>query len=151
MAGSSAVAHVHPWLGELRWYGRGELIGSIDIEPDVRAPRSNGGRDAEVLLRVTAPLQGPALHDYLDKCAARIRDVLARLESVKDFTVRHAPEDWLAQCAPDSGTPADLLFLDGLEIDEQLRLALIFDFGALDQLVTSMDGEGNATAVHLRP
>jgi hypothetical protein len=70
------VLLVHPWLGELRWYQPGELIGSIDLDPVMRPPRSNGHRDVEVLLHVMPGITDTELRDHVDRCAARIRDAL---------------------------------------------------------------------------
>lgn len=43
----------HSWLGSLYRDGDQELIGSIELDPAIRAPRDNGDRDAEVLLEVS--------------------------------------------------------------------------------------------------
>ena len=144
------VVLVHSWLGPLRCYEPGELLGGIDLEPAVRPPRMNGQRDCEVLLRVMPGIAGEALEDYVDRCAARLKAALARLASIRQFTAQHAPAGWAAHYAPASGSPADLLFLDGLEAGPAGEVLLVFDFGNLDQLVTRLDDEGNEAEVYLR-
>ena len=49
--------------------------------------------------------------------------------------MQHAPPGWAQHYAPDSGTLAGLLFLDGMEAGAGGTL-LVFDFGNLDQLAT---------------
>lgn len=151
MAGYTTPALVHPLLGPLRWLKSGELAGSIDIEPSIRPPRANGSRDADVALHVPAGLAREALNDHVGRCAIQILDALARLESLKAFTADHAPESWRAQYRVGSETSTSVLFLDGLEVDQDLQLTLVFDFGDLDQLVTCLDEHGNAAATKLRP
>jgi hypothetical protein len=141
---------VHPWLGSLRWYRPGQMIGSIDLDPAVRPPRINGHRDVEVLLHVMPGVTGVDLGDHVDRCAVSIRDALRRLAVMRQYTAAHAPESWGLQYAPESGTPADLLFLDGIEAGSDAGVLLMFDFGDLDQLVTRLDAEGNAAEVRVR-
>ncbi len=145
-----AVVLVHPRLGELRRYQDDQLIGSIDIDPTVRVPRSNGGRDIEVLLHAEPAMTGAALHVHADRCAERISAVLARLEAIRQFTVQHAPPGWAERYAPGSGALVGLLFLDGVETGTGDGTLLVFDFGDLDQLVTRVDDQGNGVEVHLR-
>ena len=75
----------HSWLGSLYRDGDQELIGSIELDPAIRAPRDNGDRDAEVLLELDA---------HLDACAARIRQALERLPDLKRYALDHAPPSW---------------------------------------------------------
>jgi hypothetical protein len=72
-----------------------------------------------------------------------------RVAVMKQFTAEHAPEGWVLQYAPEPGTPADLLFLDGIEAGSDAGVLLVFDFGDLDQLVTRLDAEGNAADVSI--
>lgn len=58
------VVLVHPWLGELRRYHDDELIGSLDLGPEVRAPRADGTRNLEVLLHVPPMLAGAVLGSH---------------------------------------------------------------------------------------
>src|SRR5271169_2078668 len=106
VADGSGPVLVHSWLGKLRWYQPGELIGSFDVDPAIRPPRVHGRRDVEVLLHVMPAVTGAALHDHVDLCAARISDALERLASIRQFTAEHAPAGWDAQHAPESGTLA---------------------------------------------
>ncbi len=150
MAGNVPAVLVHRWLGELRRYGENELIGSVDIDPGIRAPRRNGARDIEVLLHAPAAMTGAALREHADCCAERIGAALARLEAIKQFAVQHAPPGWVQQYAPASGTPAGVLFLDGVETGAPDGTLLVFDYGDLDQLVTRVDDQGNGVEVYLR-
>jgi hypothetical protein len=93
---------------------------------------------------------GAALQEHVDRCAARIRRVLGRLASIRQFTAEHAPAGWAALYAPESGSPADLLFLDGIEAGGDGGLSLVFDFGDLDQLVARLDDQGTGAEVRLR-
>jgi hypothetical protein len=151
MTGDTTPALVHPLLGSLRWLESGELAGSVEIEPSISPPRASGRRDAELALHVPAALSGEALNDHVGRCAIRIRDALARLDSLTDFTAEHAPDSWQAQYPAGSETRATVLFLDGVEVDQDLKLTLVFDFGDLDQLVTRLDDQGNAAVTQLRP
>lgn len=150
MADGSGPVVVHPWLGELRWHQPGELLGSLDVDPVVRPPRVNGGRDVEVVLHMMPGVTGALLQEHVDRCAARIRDALGRLASIRQFTAEHAPAGWAAQYAPESGAPGGLLFLDYVEAAGNGQLELVFDFGDLDQLVARLDDQGNVVEVSLR-
>lgn len=141
---------VHPWLGELRRYRDDQLIGSVEIDPSVRVPRGNGDRDIEVLLHAAPAMTGAVLRAHADRCAERISTALARLEPIRQFTVQHAPPGWAGHYVPRSGTPAGLLFLDGIEAGEGGGALLVFDFGDLDQLVTRIDDKGSGMEVRLR-
>jgi hypothetical protein len=141
---------VHPWLGRLHWSKDGELLGSLDVDPAVRPPRMNGSRDVEVALEVMPGVTGAALREHVDRCAAGIRAALGRLATIRQFTAEHAPGGWAAHYAPGSGSPASLLFLDGIEAAGNGELALVFDFGDLDQLVARLDGQGSVAEVRLR-
>jgi hypothetical protein len=60
--------------------------------------------------------------------AARIRGAPGRLASVRQFTAEHAPAGRAARYASESGAPAAVLFLDGIEADGNGEVALVFDF-----------------------
>jgi hypothetical protein len=120
----------HFWLGSLYRDGDQELIGSIELDPAIRAPRGNGDRDAEVLLEVGGLEPGAELDAHLDACAARIRQALERLPDLKRYALDHAPPSWAQYYADQPGLPlADRLFLDGLLVSRQLLVSLAFDFG----------------------
>ncbi|HEU4543218.1 MAG TPA: hypothetical protein VFR23_18960 [Jiangellaceae bacterium] len=42
------------------------------------------------------------------------------------------------------------MFLDGLEIDPDQRVSLVFDFGDLDSLVVRLDDQARAESVYFR-
>jgi hypothetical protein len=42
------------------------------------------------------------------------------------------------------------LFLDGLEIDPDHRVSVVFDFGDLDSLVVRLDDQARTESVYLR-
>ena len=84
----------HSWLGSLYRDGDQELIGSIELDPAIRAPRDNGDRDAEVLLEVGALEPGPEVDAHLAACAARTRQALERLPDLKRYALDHAPPSW---------------------------------------------------------
>lgn len=149
MADGSAVV-VHPWLGALRWHRPGELLGALDVDPALRPPRANGSRDVEIVLQVMPGVTEAALQEHVDRCATLIRDALGQLAPIRQFTAEHAPAGWAARYAPESGSPGDALFLDGIEVGGDGELALVFDFGDLDQLVARLDGHGNVAEVSLR-
>jgi hypothetical protein len=150
MAGNGVPAVVHSRLGALRWHAQGELLGSIDVDPAIRRPRSNGSRDVEVLLDVGAG--GVALESQVEACAARIESVLADLALVQRYAVLHAPRELADFCqAQVGGSLTDLLFLDGIEVDHDLRVSAVFDFGDLDSLVVQLDEQGLPDRVFLRP
>jgi len=155
MARSGSPAIVHPWLGELYWpdwQGQQELLGSIDIDPSVRHPRSNGSRDAEILLEVASTDPRPALQAHVEACAARIKNVLSDLPSIQRYAVDKAPRDWADYYAAQPGGPLiDRLFLEGIEVDRRLCVSVIFDFGDLDQLVVQLNDQGHGDGVFLRP
>lgn len=109
----------------------------------------DGSRDVEVVLDVMPGVAGAALQEHVDRCAARIRDALGRLGAIRQFTAEHAPAGWAAQYAPESGSPADLLFLDYIEAGGD-ELSLVFDFGDLDQMGVRLDGQGNVADVSIR-
>jgi len=145
------VAIVHPWLGKLHWHGDRELLGSIDIDPAVRHPRYDGSRDAEILLEVAAIDSGPAIRAHVDRCAARIEQVLTELASIRRYAVHHAPTDWTDHYAAQPGGPLiDRLFLDGIEVDPHLRASVVFDFGDLDTLVVQLNDQGRGHRVYVR-
>lgn len=152
MARSGVPAIVHPWLGALRWHAQQELLGSIDIDPAIRPPRSNGSLDAEVLLEVVASGPGSGLQSHVEDCAARIKSVLPDLPLIQRYAVLHAPREWADHNeAQPGGSLIDRLFLDGIEVDERLRVSVIFDFGDLDSLVVQLDDQGHAASVIVRP
>jgi len=155
MARSGSPAIVHPWLGELYWpdwQGQQELLGSIDIDPSVRHPRSNGSRDAEILLDVASTDPRPALQVHVEACAARIHVVHTDLPSIQRYAVDKAPRDWADYYAAQPGGPLiDRLFLEGIEVDRRLCVSVIFDFGDLDQLVVQLNDHGHGDSVFLRP
>lgn len=151
MARSGSPAIVHPWLGELYWHGRQELLGSINIDPAIRDPRCNGSRDAEIVLEVAAIDHEPNLRAHVDGCAARIKHVLTDLPSIQRYAVHHAPPGWADYYAAQPGGPLiDRLFLDGIEVDPRLRVSVVFDFGDLDSLVVQLNDQGHGHRVFVR-
>ena len=141
----------HSWLGPLYRNGDQELIGSIELDPAIRLPRSNGGRDIEILLEAGMIEPGPDLETHLGACAARISKTLDRLPDLKRYALDHAPPGWVRDCAAQPGPPlADRLFLEGLQVSRQLLVSLAFDFGDLDLLIVRLDHEGNGEAVFLQ-
>ena len=152
MAGSEAPAIVHPWLGELYRHGQRELRGSIDVDPAVRLPRANGGRDVEILLELADTDRGPGLQAFVEYCAGRIMTVLTDLPSTKRHAVEHAPQGWSEHDVTQPGGPLiDRLFLEGIEVDRERRMSVLFDFGDLDLLVVRLDGHGQAESVLVQP
>jgi hypothetical protein len=142
---------VHPWLGPLYRHGTQELIGSIDIDPVIRPPRANGDRDAEILIEVGTSQVGAGLWAHLDACAALARWALVNLSSIRRDAVAQAPVWWREHYSAESGGPlVDLLFLDGIEIDPDQRVSVVFDFGDLDQLVVRLDDQARAESAYLR-
>jgi hypothetical protein len=148
----SAPALVHSWLGPLYRNGTQELIGSIELDPAVRAPRHNGARDAEILLEVPhTSSPGPELDVHVDACAVRIRRAWERLPELKHYAVDHAPPEWVRQCTADPGPPLiERLFLDGIEVSPLLRVSLAFDFGDLDMVMVLLDDQEDGQQVYLR-
>jgi hypothetical protein len=142
---------VHAWLGPLHRNGDQELIGSIELDPAIRPPRNNGGRDAELLLEVNVIAPGPELSAQLDACAMRIRQALDRLPDLKRYALDRAPADWARYCTARPGPPPpDRLFLEGLQVSKQLLVSLAFDFGDLDLLIVRLDHSGNGAEVTLQ-
>lgn len=140
------------WLGQMYRDGHQALIGWIDLDPAVRPPRSDGTRDVEVRLETGTMEPGPELDVHLGACAARIRDALDHLPGLKRYAADHAPADWGRHYAAQPGLPLpERLFLDGIEVSEQLLVSLVFDFGDLDQLTLSLDSDGGAARVFLIP
>lgn len=136
---------VHRHFGRLYGHGRHHLIGALDIDPSVRPPRINGQCDAEVLFDVDG-IEPEQLGQYLDQCAGRVDETLHRLATIRQYAIDYAPAGWREHYSGQPGLPlVDRLFLDGIEVDPQLTITLIFDFGDLDQLSVQVDGE-----VHLR-
>lgn len=142
---------VHPWLGPLYWHRARELVGSVDIDPDIRPPRANGDQDAEILVEVGTIQVGAGLWAHLDGCAALVRRALVNLSSIRRDAVAQAPAWWLEHYSAESGGRlVDLLFLDGLEIDPDHRVSVVFDFGDLDSLVVRLDDQARTESVYLR-
>jgi hypothetical protein len=68
------------------------------------------------------------------------------------FSTRPMTDDWVTSYSAQPGPPLfERLFLDGIEIERDLSLKLAFDFGDLDQLVVTLDTDGNPSDVFLRP
>jgi len=132
--------------------GTQELIGSIDLDPAVRAPRHNGARDAKILLEVACIFSpGSELDGHVDACAVRIRRALERLPELRHYAVDHAPPEWVRQGAAEPGPPLiERLFLDGIEVSPLLRVSLAFDFGDLDMLMVLLDDKEDGQQVSLR-
>ena len=152
MTRSGSPAIVHAWLGELYWHGQQELLGSMDIDPVIRHPRSNGSRDVEILLGFATTDPGPSLQALVEDCAARIKNALTDLPSIQRYAVHHAPPSWADYYAAQPGGPLiDRLFLDGIEVDRRLRVSVIFDFGDLDSLVVQLNDQGHGDGVLVRP
>jgi hypothetical protein len=141
----------YSWLGPLYRNGDQELIGSIELDPAIRPPMSNGGRDIEILLDAGTIEPGPDLETHLGACAACISKTLDRLPDLKRYALDHAPPGWVRDCGTQPGPPlADRLFLEGLQVSRQLLVSLAFDFGELDLLMVRLDHEGNGEAVFLQ-
>jgi len=63
-----------------------------------------------------------------------------------------APRDGIEYYTTQSGGPLiDRPFLDGIEVDPQRRVSVIFDFGDLDQLVVQLNDQGHGDGVFVRP
>jgi hypothetical protein len=125
---------------------------AIDIDPAIRHPRSNGSRDAEILLEFATTAHGPSLRALVEDSAARIKNALTDLPSIQRYGVHHAPQSWADYHAAQPGGPLiDRLFLDGIEVDRRLRSSVIFDFGELDSLVVQLNDQGHGDSVFVRP
>jgi hypothetical protein len=148
----SAPVLVHVWFGPLYRDGDQSLIGWIDLDAAVRPPRNDGSRDVEIVLETGTMEPGPELAVHVGACAARIRDALDRLSGLKRYAVDHAPAGWARYYAAQPGLPLPgRLFLEGIEVSEQLLVSLVFDFGDLDLLTLSLDHDGAAARVFLAP
>jgi hypothetical protein len=142
----------HKWLGMLRYYEDGALLGGLRIDPSIRPPRDNGRTDAEVLLEFGSINPGPALDVKLDAVAARIKDALVRLPEIKTYGVDNGPSDWREYYEPRGMRPlVERLFLEGFEVNHTLDLTVTFDFEDLDMLLVHLDEHGKGRAVEVRP
>jgi hypothetical protein len=131
---------IHQWFGALFRYGVDQMVAQIDIDPAVRPPRHNGSRDAEVLLQGGPSLAALAVAVFVDRCAEIVQAVLADLPAIKRYGLDHAPAEWVKHYASQPGaTLLDRLFLETLDLDRQLRLTVLFDFGDLDLLAVRLD------------
>jgi hypothetical protein len=94
---------------------------------------------------------GAGLWAHLDGCAALVRRALVNLSSIRRDAVAQAPAWWREHYSAESGGRlVDLLFLDGLEIDPDHRVSVVFDFGDLDSLVVRLDDQARTESVYLR-
>lgn len=140
-----------PWLGELFRVADGEFRGSVEVETTVRQPRLNGERDVEVYVEVAPGSPESSLRSYMMTCSHRLRAALETLSTIKHYAAAHAPSDWAAHYgAGFEEDHSELLFLDCMEVEAGGRVAMIFDFSDLDQLVVRLDEEGHGTSVSLR-
>lgn len=141
-----------PWLGPLWRYNDHELIGWITIDPAVRHARHDGSTDAEVLLNIgTFPQPSADLDARVSVAAQRIKTALANLDAIKQFGIEFAPAGWRDHYEPQTARPLiDRLFADGFEVDEELDVAVVFDFEDLDNLIVWIDANGRGTRVDLR-
>jgi len=153
MARGGVLLFTHPWLGPLRLHEVDVLICHIDVDPTVRAPRLNGDRDIEILLRMDLVELGPtAAQGHIDRCASLCQGVLADLDRVKMWAVEHAPAKWLHHYGADGGPPLiDRLFLEGLDVNVDLQVAILFDFGELDLLEVNLDAHRECLSVAVVP
>ncbi len=150
MTGRGPAVLVRALLGSLFRNEDRELIGSIELDPAIRRPRNNGGRDAEILLEVDPAWPAPSLTAHLDACAARIRQALDHLPGLKHYAISNAPSGWVRHYTTRPGPPLpDLLFLEGIHVSLKLDVSLAFDFGDLDLLTVRLDHHSNGTNVFL--
>lgn len=133
----------HPWLGVVRWFGSGELLARIEIDPSVRSARANGRTDAEVLIAADPGVSGDALTALLDLAARRVQGVLAALEQVKADALACVPAAWREHFeAAGPVALVQLLFVEGFWLDRGGAMRVAFDFGDLDLLVVQLDEHG---------
>ncbi|MFD5142716.1 hypothetical protein [Streptomyces sp. NPDC058401] len=84
----------------------------------------------------------------LDEAAARIRRILEGLDTLRAFTLAHAPAAWLHQCAETQGPPSpERLFLDGLDVVSSDATEVTFSYGNLRPLLVRVDGRGRGREV----
>jgi hypothetical protein len=80
-------------LGPLYPHDDHELLGSVDVDADIRVPRNNGDHDLEVLLVPPGRHPSPALTGHLDAAVDRIKSSLIALCEIKAYALQHAPDD----------------------------------------------------------
>lgn len=138
----------HPWLGVLRTDGEGRMAGGIDVDPAVRPAAADGDTGCRVTIRPGGAGAGAGPAD-LDDAAARVRRVLGRLESVKDFALAHAPARSPYGAADPTASP-DRLFLEGIDVIAPDAMELAFGYGDLGTLLVRVDASGRGLEVRLR-
>ena len=142
----------HRWLGRLRRYGKDQVIGHIDIDPNVRPARLKGGSDAEVLVTVGPVCDGSEFDAILESAVRRIRAALADLENIKVSAVALAPANWRRHYENADARPLiERLFLEGFDVISPSEMEIAFDFEDLDLLVVRVDADGQAGEAHLHP
>src|SRR5215207_1677756 len=95
---------------------------------------------------------GTRWQSHVEACAARIASVLTDLPSIQRHAAQHAPPEWVDHYqAQPGGSLIDRLFLDGIEVDQRLRVSVIFDFGDLDPLVVHVNDQRHPARFILRP
>ncbi|HEY6796604.1 MAG TPA: hypothetical protein VI248_18170 [Kineosporiaceae bacterium] len=124
-------------------------MGSVGIDPAVREPRENGGRDVEVLIECT-DVDEDHLLDHLDGCGDAAVTVLNHLEEVHRQVAAMAPPELIKRFRWPRRPLIKRLFLDGLEFDSTCAATAVFDFGELDQIVASVNLDGRVTGARLR-
>jgi hypothetical protein len=143
---------IHDRLGALYLHGGDELIGSINVDPEVRPARMNGDQDVEILLSIGGEDEGVALVARVERCAAKVDEASIILPLIKKFALEHLPAQWLEHYSLQPGPPVfERLFLEGLETDEHDTMRVVFDFGDLDQLIVELESDGRGRRVFLRP
>jgi hypothetical protein len=75
-----------------------------------------------VLLELDTTDLEPSLQAHVEDCAARIKEVLTDLPSIRRYAIQLAPRDCIGYYTTQPGGPLiDRLFLDGVEVDPQRR------------------------------
>lgn len=138
----------HPWLGVLRPDGEGRLLGWVAVAPEVRPPAADGDTSCGVRIGPDGAGAGRA---GLDEVAARVRRVLEGLETLREFTLAHAPAPWLRHCAATDGPPSpERLFLEGLDVVSPDAIDATFAYGDLGPLCVRVDGRGRGRQVRAK-
>lgn len=135
----------------LFWHHHGdqEFLGSIDVDPAVRQPQSNGDHDVEVIFACSGiPADGLSAH--LDRCQTSAVLILGHLPQIRGQVVAMAPSELTAAFTWPRRPLIRRLFLDGLEFDSAGQVTVVFDFGELDQVTALVDHLGEVTAVDVQ-
>ncbi|MFE9132283.1 hypothetical protein ACFYOF_43935 [Streptomyces sp. NPDC007148] len=127
-------------------------MAQISLDPAVRAPRLNGGADAEVILMWGEVEPGPDLHGRLTAVTARLEAALIVLSEIRSYAVSHGPKPWRDHYgALDESPLADRLFLECFEVDAALNVTVWFDFGGLEMIAVVLDASGRGRVAELHP